>query len=427
MMNPPVTIIIPTWNNPQFLTPCIESIRSTGVLNGLCKLLIVNNGKQPISEMTKGWANTEVLNSGENLGWERGLELGMRHSDSPFVVFQNDDTHIPHSNQRFYYTLLNTFNDDNIAAVGPSTTTAAGWHSIYQRYPLMGPSEVSFLIFFTVMVRRDHYNSVGGIDATCPGGDDLDLSIRFRQAGKKLVVNPNAFLIHHGFKSGERLRGAPNVSGGWNSKEMTDRTNQFLIKKHGFKTFMQTMRGLEPIYTSPIDTEGNMVRQFAQEGDVLELGCGGTKTIENSVGVDRVPKGELIPHVGKISVADLTVDVTGVLPIEDKQYDVLIARHILEHCLDSIATIREWARVLKIGGQMIVAVPNEKVGKGIPMNPEHVHGFDPDSLRSLMEVCGLKQTQIGDPKNGISFVGSYEKVLHISLFTPTPVLETSNV
>lgn len=426
-MEPPITIIIPTWNNPQYLTPCIESIRATGVLGGLCKLLIVNNGKQPIAEQTKGWPNTEVLEPGENLGWERGLELGMKHSTSPFVVFQNDDTHIPHANQHFYYTLLKTFNDDNVAAVGPATTVASGWHSIFQRYPLQIGCEVSFLIFFTVMIRRSHYDLVGGIDTACPGGDDFDLSIRLRKAGKKLVVNPNAFLIHHGFKSGERLRGGADTVGGWNSKEMTDRTNQYLINKHGFKTFMQTRRGLELVSEPPIDSEGNMVRSFAKKGEILELGCGGSKTVSASVGIDRVPKGELIPHVAKISVADIVADVTGHLPVPDNSCDVVIARHILEHCVDSVKTIREWARPLRIGGQMIIAVPNEKVCRGIPMNPEHLHGFTPESLKSLMEVCGFKQLDVADPQNGISFVGSYEKITQTQAPISEPALETSNV
>lgn len=425
-MNPPVTIIVPTWNNPQFLTPCIESIRATGVLGGLCKLLIVNNGKQPIKDYVKDWHNTEVLEPGTNLGWEGGLDLGMKNSDSPFVVFQNDDTHIPPATGRFYHTLLNTFNDDIVAAVGPATTVASGWHSIFQKYPLMTPSEVSFLIFFTVMIRRTHYDLVGGIDTSCPGGDDFDLSIRLRKAGKKLVINPGAFLIHHGFKSGERLHGGPEKVGGWNSTEMTDRTNAYLIKKHGFKTFTQTRRGLELQYVPPIDTEGNLIRTMVKEGTVLELGCGGKKTIENSIGIDRVPKGELIPHVGVLSQADIVADVQENLPVPDQQYDVLIARHILEHCIDSLKTLQEWGRALKVGGQMIIAVPNEKVGHGIPMNPEHVHAFTPESLKTLMRACGFRELLIGDPNNGISFIGCYEKLIHFDVPIETPSLETAN-
>lgn len=408
-MKPPIDILVPTFNNPQYLNPCIESIRATGVLNGLCRLIIINNGQQPIKEYVQGWRNTEVLEPKQNLGWERGLELGLKHSDAPFVVFQNDDTVIPHATSKFYYSLLSTFNNDMVGAVGPATTNAAGWHSIFQKNALRVPSEVSFLIFFTVMIRRAHLDEAGGIDTSCPGGDDLDLSIRLRKIGKKLAVNPNAFIIHHAFKTGERVRGGPDKVDGWNSKEMTDKTNKWLIQKHGFKTFMETMRGLENISVPSEDTEGNVVRSFVDGGKVVELGCGPKKTVEDSIGIDRVPKGELIPYIGYPSVADIVADVSESLPLEDKSVDVLIARHILEHIMNPVKVLRDWNRVLKVGGRMIIAVPNENVTRGIPLNPEHVASYTPESLEALAHLLGFKCLGVGDPQNGISFVASFEK------------------
>lgn len=76
----------------------------------------------------------------------------------------------------------------------------------------------------------------------------------------------------------------------------------------------------------------------------------------------------------------------------------MIARHILEHCIDSVSVIKEWARLLKPNGKLIVAVPNEDIIRGIPMNPEHVHAFSPSSMKSLMEMCGLKEVEVIDPK-----------------------------
>lgn len=423
-MRTPVSILIPTFNNPQFLNPCITSIIQSGALHGLCELVIINNGKQPIEDFVKGWPNTRVLNPGNNLGWEGGLQYGIENTDSPFLVFQNDDTQIPYANAKFYHILLNHFNDESVAAVGPATTVAAGWHSIRRTIPLTEPTQVSYLIFFTTMIRRDHLILVGGIDTTCPGGDDIDLSIRLRKAGKKLVLEPRAFLEHHAFKTGERVHGTPDKAMGWNSKEMIDKTNKWLIQKHGFKTFMETMRGLSAIKIEGTDTEGSVIRSLVKEGSVLELGCGAVKTVPHSIGVDRIPKGDLVPHIGKESVADIVCDVSGRIPVHDLSYDTVIARHILEHCQNSIKTLKEWNRVLKIGGQLIIAVPNENIGKGIPMNPEHCASYTPDFLKTLMELCGFKESQVVDPKNGISFVGFYEKVFHLEKIRNGQVLET---
>lgn len=407
-----IDIIIPTWNNAEFLDPCVISIAKTGVLDSLARLIIVNNGKQDLS----GFAGREdilVLDPGKNLGWEGGLKFGLEKSDAPFVVFQNDDTFLPISSGRFYHRLLTNFSNDDVAAVGPATTVAAGLQSIFHPQAPRLQTEVSYVIFFTVMIRRSDLDAIGGVDDALPGGDDIDMSIRFRKAGKHVVIDPGAFIIHHGFKTGTRVRGNHETKGGWNSPEMTDRTNQYLIRKHGFKEFIKTMQGLSYGPSGEFrDLEADVVRNFV-DGDknVVELGCGGRKTVEHAIGVDRVPVGDQIPFLPNTqSIADVQADVQNELPFADNSQDVVIARHIFEHCLDSVGTARRWNRIIRPGGKLILAVPDERVTRGIPLNPEHVHAFNPESLKNILEACGFREIQSQPCGNGVSFVGAYEKV-----------------
>jgi len=416
-MKPAISVIVPTYNNPQFLNPMINSMLGTYLLNGLGELIIVNNGSQPIKEYVGNRKNIRVLEPGKNLGWEGGLKYGLEHSDAEFVCFQNDDVLIPKATQDFYEQLLWPFNNLNVAAVGPSTTNAAGWHSVFLPNPLRTLSEVTYLIFFTVMVRRKYLDEVGGIDTTAPGGDDLDLSIRFRKAGKKLLINPDAFLIHHAFKTGERVRGTPDKPGGWNSKEMTDKTNKWLIQKHGFKSFMETLRGMDYQYVEPSDLEGEVVASYVRGPNIIELGCGARKTVPQAVGIDIAPNGESSNFIKESCVADIQADVSKPLPLEDGSVDTIIARHILEHMIDTVEVLNNWKRVLKDGGRLIIAVPNQDLRNTIPLNPEHCHAFTPESLKNVMELCGFKSIGFDDPKNGISFVGVFEKI---------PVLEIVN-
>lgn len=415
-MKPFIDIIIPSFNNQEFLNPCIRSIGNTGHLSSYANIIIVNNGKQPIQEQFGHIPGITVLEPGRNLGWEGGLAYALERSESPFVCFQNDDTHIPHANNFFYEKLMMPFSNPAVGAVGPVSTTVMGMQSIYNPACPRSPVEASFLIFFCVMLRRKYLDEVGGVDTTLPGGDDLDLSIRLRKAGRKLVVTPQAFIIHHGFKTGTRVRGESDQVGGWNSKDMTDKTNQALIRKHGFKTFMETMRGLAYLPPEqPKDLEGDLIRSIADGAVIYELGVGATKTTERAIGIDRIPKGEKIPsRSGAESVADIVADVEKKLPIKELSADLLIARHILEHCIDTLQTLKNWNEVLKLGGKLIIAVPNQDVINGIPMNQEHVHAFTPESLEHLMQVCGFKEVSWADPKNGISFIGCYEKVLHVA-------------
>jgi len=410
----PLTIIIPSYNNEQYLTPCVISIIKTGVLDSMADLIIVNNGKQDIERHFGANPAIRILNPGTNLGWEGGLELGLKESTSPFVVFQNDDTYLIPGGVFFYQRLLTRFQDDNVAAVGPVTTCAGNIQSIYHpSCPNVG-TEVSFLIFFTVMMRRKHIEAVGGIDTTLPGGDDLDLSLRLRKAGYNLVVDPGAFIIHHGFKTGERVKGAPDVKGGWNSIEMTDRTNQHLIRKHGFKNWWGMMKGLKylPSEQTAPDLEGDLVRSFVNGDErIVELGCGPAKTVERAIGLDRVPKGSVIPHLrGAVSVADVVADASEPLPFEDDSQDVVIARHLLEHMPMEIKTLRQWKKIIRPGGKLIIAVPDQKVTNSIPLNPEHCRVYTAESLKDTMELIGFKEVKSESAMNGVSFVGCYERL-----------------
>lgn len=414
-MKPILSIVIPTFNNPQFLNPCIASIMKTSVVdNGIAEIIVVNNGDQPIQE----FPGLRVIKTGKNLGWEGGLKAGLEASDAPFVCFQNDDTFIPIVSQALFYPrLLSNFRDPSIGAVGPSTTTAAGLQSIYHPNMPVTFSELRWMIFFCVIVRRSALDAVGGIDTNLPGGDDFDLSIRLRRGGYKLVFDPGAFIVHHGFKTGERVRGTSNVSGGWNSKEMSEDTNRALIQKHGFKEFFTSISQQLITYcnqsTAPDDIEGGIIRSLVSpENKVLELGCGFRKTVEQSVGIDRVPKGEqipLLPYSNERSVADMVADVSKPLPVLDASFDVVIARHILEHIIDPMDAIRNWIKPLKEGGKLIIAAPDEEVCAGIPLSFDHLHAFTMSSLKSIAESLGLVQVSAQATGNGISFVSCFEK------------------
>ena len=238
-------VLVPTWNNEGQMIALINSLSIIGFFSkGDRRLIVINNGKQPIKEQCAEIINTGnmlVIDCEENRGWEGGLVEGLKASDAEFVCFQNDDTHIPQNGTDFYDKLMDSFTSD-AGIIAPISTTAAGIQSIYNpKTPIM-MSEVRWVIFLCAMMKRSDLDAVGGVDETLPGGDDFDLSIRMRKAGKKLYVNPYAFLIHHGFQTGTRVKGDSDKEGGWNSLQMQERTNKALIQKHGFRTFIETLQ-----------------------------------------------------------------------------------------------------------------------------------------------------------------------------------------
>lgn len=402
-----VSIIIPTFNNAQYLESCVNSILLHQSTPGIYKIIIVNNGDE---KSVKPCLNPEVkiIQAGKNLGWEGGLKEGLKYADTPFVVFMNDDTYIPFSSSAWLWRLLQNFEDPKVAAVGPVSNIVMGMQNIFIPGAIQ-KFDVNFLIGYCMMVRKDYLEQVGGIDDSYPNhGDDIDLSIRFKEAGFKLVADRSVFVYHHGFKTGQRLLGSK-----WNSIEMTERSNHRLIRKHGLKVFMKYISSCPPQNNGqdqlPQDSEGDICRKYAN-GSILELGCGGQKTVSGSEGIDIVPKGNIIPGLqGIFSIADITADITDPLPVPDNYCDTIIARHVLEHLIDGIKVLRQWSKAIKPGGRIIIAVPDHSQRNTIPMNYQHVHGYTPESLKTLMESLGWHTESIEDARNNVSFVGVFQK------------------
>lgn len=407
-----VDIIIPTYDNYEYLAPCLQSILRNKMSENLFHIYVVNNGHLESCNWIYN-RDVTVFNAGKNLGWEGGLKFALEKTEAPYVMFLNDDTYIPSASKPWINNLLQPFLNETVGAVGPSSNVVMGMQNIFSdtQIPVF---PTKFLIGFCFLVKREALEKAGGIDDTLPGGDDLDLSIRLRKAGYKLVCNKDVFVYHHGFKTGTKIYGNEQKLNGWNSFAMYERTNTALIKKHGFKEWWYTMRGAweQPDIKTidAIDIEGKLIAERVQGEKILDLGCGHNKTIPNAIGVDMVPKDAVIDTLAKqVSVADVTADVSQPLPFEPNSVDTIIARHILEHLTDSVTILGNWRALLKEKGRIIIAVPDDCLIKSIPLNIEHVHNFSKESVKSLLEVVGFKVVEQLDSGNHISFITIGEK------------------
>ncbi len=414
-----VDIIIPTFNNTEQLQQCVDSMLCT---NGTwpVRIIIVNNGHKDCAiRLPETKVEIEVITSKDgNLGWTGGLIEGLKQSKSEFVMFANDDIFIPHSSYRWLRSMVRILiNDRSLAAVGPSSNCAMGLQNMWVNTPSLRVY-TTFLIGFCILLRRECLDKVGGIDPEFNTGDDIDICIKLRDNGYKLIADKSTFVYHHGFQTGERIHGGPDKSGGWNSKEMINATNEKLIKKHGFLKWWHTL--VQPSENEVInsvdeypDMEGDIVRHYIN-GDnpskVLEIGCGPKLTIPGSVGLDMVSTGHSNQHIAGNSVAKIVHNLdSGDMPFGDETYKVVIARHIIEHCIDPVAVLRDVYRVLTIDGKFVVVLPDEKIGDTIYMNPEHLHAYTVGSFVNLAEAVGFKAINIREGYNGVSFTVLLEK------------------
>ena len=414
-----VDIIVPTYNNVDQIEQCIGSMICTHKTWPI-RIILVNNGhKDCVIRLPETEVDIKVITPKEgNLGWTGGLIEGLKQSKSEFVMFANVDIFIPPASYRWLRSMVRILiNDRSLAAVGPSSNCAMGLQNMWVN-TLSLRVKTTFLIGFCMLIRREYLDKVGGIDPEFNTGDDIDLSIRLRDEGYMLVADKSTFVFHHGFQTGIRLHGDSDIPGGWNSKEMINSTNEHLIRKHGFLKWWHTMvkpsesEVLNSVDPRP-DNEGEIVKYHIDGYDpstVLEIGCGPQLTIPGSVGLDMVSNGYSNPHVEGKSVADITHNLdSGDMPFKDETFKFVIARHIIEHCIDPVLVLKDIFRVLTIDGKLVVALPDEKIGDTIYMNPEHLHAYTVGSFVNLAETVGFRAINIREGYNGVSFTVLLEK------------------
>lgn len=79
------------------------------------------------------------------------------------------------------------------------------------------------------------------------------------------------------------------------------------------------------------------------------------------------------------------------LPVPDSSIDTVHASHLLEHVEDAAATLREWFRVIRVGGTIILMVPSAYLYERrmtVPpsrWSPEHVRCYSPATLLAAVE------------------------------------------
>lgn len=218
-----VTIIILNWNNAADTLECLESVFQLDYPN--YHVLIVDNGStdDSVSRMRAQYPELEILETGANLGYAEGNNVGIRRaleSDSDFICILNNDTLV---DPAFLTVLVSAMMvDTTIGMVGPKTffheprdmLFSAGctidWlrgevshRGILQRdgdntvAEFARTEDVPALAGCGVLVRSAAVQSVGLLDPTYfLNFEDIDWCVRMLSQGFRIRYVPTAILYH---------------------------------------------------------------------------------------------------------------------------------------------------------------------------------------------------------------------------------------
>ncbi|MCH9835299.1 class I SAM-dependent methyltransferase, partial [bacterium] len=142
----------------------------------------------------------------------------------------------------------------------------------------------------------------------------------------------------------------------------------------------------------------------------LDLGCGHSKAFPHFIGVDN-------GHHWGTAGADIAVKTCEDLSIfAGQSMDFVFSSHLLEHIQDTKVALKEWWRVLKVGGRLCLYLPHKDLypNCGQPgSNPDHKHDFMPDDIEGIMKELGgwdMVRNETRAETNEYSFFQVYRKL-----------------
>lgn len=105
---------------------------------------------------------------------------------------------------------------------------------------------------------------------------------------------------------------------------------------------------LHPDFTRAI------LRRYCSTGRGIEIGPGANPQTDprRTLYIDR-----LQTYRGKPIHLDIVADATS-LPLPNAAFDYLFSSHVLEHCPDTLAVLKEWLRILRPGGRIVLRLPH---------------------------------------------------------------------
>lgn len=213
-----LTIQIVNYNSRRDLLYCLDSIRKNAPENLKLQIIVVNNERENIDNDLASFPDVEVVEAGDNLGFGRAHNLGVKEARGEFILFLNPDTRIlPGSIER----LVDIFGvDEKIGIVGPllagESEKTGEEHCGFQKSPFSlvkskifrslndfaSTLEVDWLSGGAMMIRRNLFEELGGFDEKFfMYFEDVDLCLQAKKKGYRVVVNPKSKIFHKGGQS----------------------------------------------------------------------------------------------------------------------------------------------------------------------------------------------------------------------------------
>lgn len=255
-MNPPsVTVVAVTWRSRQKIGRCLEALRPMHDEKWLAAVVVDNDSADGTAELVRAehpWAR--LIESGANLGFGRGNNLGLRLVTTPYVLFLNPDARI--TSEALGLMLRFLEEHPKAGVVGPAIDNGGGraqplcpfltpellsrrafgrlHPDEHERTIRSGasPERVSWVCGAVLLMRTELAKQLGGFDPRFfLYFEEMDLCKRAIEAGYEVWALGEA-LAEHEFASSSRQTGR-KLYDGCIAKHYFESRFYYLAKHHG--------------------------------------------------------------------------------------------------------------------------------------------------------------------------------------------------
>ena len=220
------SILIPTWNNLEYIQLCVESIQKNSAYPHQI-ILIINEGIDGTSQWAKEKEVADYVLANENIGICFGLNSARKLILSPYVMYMNDDMYvlpswdvplvdtiieIPHKMWMLSATMIEGIDTGNQCVVvrnfgsNPSTFNRESCDREYQN---LVRNDWAGSTWPPNVMPLELWDLVGGMSVEFSPGmySDPDLSHKLFLAGVRYFKGVGSSLVYHfGSKSTGRIR-----------------------------------------------------------------------------------------------------------------------------------------------------------------------------------------------------------------------------
>jgi len=221
--SPLASIVIPSRDRLELLQPCVESLANKTTYPSL-EIIIIDNGSREATTseylcQLGASGKARVIAADIPFNYSRLNNLGVAEARGEVLVFLNND--IEAVDETWLSAMVSWAVKPDIGAVGARLLYPDGriqhaglvmglvgiaghpWkrvdpNSEHVDFRLKYPRTVSANTGACLVVRKDHFESVGGFDESLAVAfNDVDLCLKLQEAGLRNVWTPEATLIHH--------------------------------------------------------------------------------------------------------------------------------------------------------------------------------------------------------------------------------------